>query len=432
MDRTFEQWLTWMESCHPVEIELGLQRCRTVLDRLMDSKLDCPIITVAGTNGKGSTLAVLEALARQSRLKPLLYTSPHILDYRERLKYNGHWLTKEQHIAAFEAVESARGDISLTYFEFATLAALKCAEQLSPDVLLLETGLGGRLDAVNVLDADIAIITTVDYDHQDWLGDDLISIAREKAGIVHPGKIAIVADPEFPEDIINEIESKTDFLLIANKNYHYQERKNQWSWQNSSYGPWQFSPLNFPVCNAAAALQAWSLIGFEIELTETLLQRALAGIDLSCRFDRLHSNPDVILDVAHNPQAIRSLVERLQKQSFEGQTHLVTGMLDDKNVEAGFKLLAEVTDHWYLTDLPSNRGRSANSLKQAIKDSEITENKLQCYPSPIEAYKAAYDNASSSDRIIVTGSFYTVAPVLDFFQKADHNSDNQQDPERKM
>jgi len=424
MHRTFEQWLTWMESCHPAEIELGLKRCRTVLDRLLEGKLNCPIITVAGTNGKGSTLAVLEALAKQANIKPLLFTSPHILDYRERLKYDGHWLTKEQHRAAFEAVETARGDISLTYFEFATLAALKCAEQLSPDILLLETGLGGRLDAVNVLAADIAIITTIDYDHQDWLGDDLISIAREKAGIIHPGKIAIIADPEFPKEIYNEIGSVTDSLLIAGKDFHSQQIQNQWSWHNPLYGPWQFTGLNFPVSNAAAAIQAWSLTAYGRELSASFLQRALANIDLPCRFDTLQSNPEVILDVAHNPQAIRSLVERLQKQSFQGQTHLIIGMLHDKNVEEGFKLLAEVTNHWYLTDLPIERGRTANSLKQAIKDSEISENKLQCYASPIEAYKAAYDNASSSDRIIVTGSFYTVAPVLDYYQKADHTSDN--------
>lgn len=425
MDRTFEQWLAWMESCHPAEIELGLQRCRTVLDRLLTTELKCPIITVAGTNGKGSTLAVLESLAKQSDLKPLLYTSPHLLDYRERLKYAGHWLSKQQHTAAFEAVEAARGEIPLTYFEFATLAALKCAELLAPDILLLETGLGGRLDAVNVLAADIAIITTIDFDHQDWLGNDLVSIAREKAGIVHQDKVAIIADPEFPEEIINEIKVVTDSLYIAGDNFHFQDEETQWSWENSSLGPWQFKQLTFPVCNAAAALEAWSLIGIGFDLNESFVQSALSGIDLPCRFDKLHSNPDVILDVAHNPQAIQALVDRLSRQSIAGQTHLVIGMLDDKNVEAGFKLLAEVTNHWYLTDLPSERGRTANSLKQTINDSEISQNKLQCHASPIEAFKAAYDNASCSDRIIVTGSFYTVAPVLEFFQQADHNSDNQ-------
>jgi len=422
--KTFEQWLSWMESCHPDEIELGLERCKGVLQRLLSSKYSFPIITVAGTNGKGSTIATLEALARNANIKPLVYTSPHLLDYRERLRYDGHWLTKEQHIKAFNAVEAARGAVSLTYFEFATLAALKCAEQLQPDILLLETGLGGRLDAVNVLPADIAIITTVDYDHQDWLGDDLISIAREKAGIIHENKTVIIADPDFPDEIIKEVQTRTNKLFIAADNYQYKDMGTEWRWNNNQYGPWQLPAVSFPVSNAAAAIQAWSLMPFGNQLTNDFVQQSLLNISLPCRFDILQQNPDVILDVAHNPQALYHLLEKLKAQPVDGQTHLVIGMLEDKNAAAGLEILKEIADVWYLTDLQSDRGRTANSLKQLINDSEMDKNQLKCYSSPIEAYKAAYENSTRKDRILVTGSFHTVAPVYSLFQIADNKNNN--------
>ena len=412
MSKTFKQWLTWMESCHPVEIELGLERCHRVLERLLNNNLTIPVITVAGTNGKGSTVAVLEALVKQAGLKPLVYTSPHFIDYKERLKFDGHWLTDAEHVAAFEAVEKARESEQLTYFEFATLAALKMAEQLPIDVLILETGLGGRLDAVNVIKADIAIITTVDYDHQDWLGDDLVSIAREKAGIAHKDKQVIIADPEFPPSIIEEIELRTDHVFIANRDFRHLDANNGWSWENSQLGSWSFDYFTFPFANASAALQAWFLLNANQELTESFAEQAFSKIALSGRFETVAQCPDVILDVAHNPQAFRVMSELLSKQSFNGKTHIILGMLDDKNAKACLTPLLALVDQWYLSDLQGSRGRSANNLKQLLNDSEIDGNQLQCYSSPLEAYKAACLSASKEDRILVTGSFYTVAPVL--------------------
>lgn len=422
MQKSFEQWLSWMESCHPEEIELGLGRCKRVLERLLTKRYDFPVITVAGTNGKGSTIAVLESLSRQANIKPLVYTSPHLQDYRERLKYDGQWLTKKQHVEAFRAVEVARNAEKLTYFEFATLAALKCAEWLQPDILILETGLGGRLDAVNILQADIAIITTIDYDHQDWLGDDLVSIAREKAGIIHQGKKAIIADPFFPEVVLNEIKLVTGKVQEAGKNYQYQENDHGWYWTNDNHGPWHFSALPFPVSNAAAALEAWSLLPFGVNLSETSVRQALSKIEISGRFEILKENPAVIIDVAHNPQAMCALTQQLEKQQFEGKTHLVLGMLEDKNAEVVIDILKEVIDYWYLTDLDTRRGRSANHLKQLINRSEIDKNQVQCYTSPIEAYEAAHEHSASKDRILVTGSFYTVAPVLNMFQIDNKNN----------
>jgi len=408
-----------MESCHPVEIELGLQRSQKVLERLLIKKLTLPIITVAGTNGKGSTVAVLEALAIQANKKVLTFTSPHFINYRERLRLNGQWLSEDSHIKAFEAVEFARNNEQLTYFEFSTLAAFKCVELIQPDLLILETGLGGRLDAVNLLEADIAIITTVDYDHQDWLGTDLESIAREKAGIIHTDKKAIIADPNFPKIIIDEILSRTDSISIADKEFKHIDHQNGWSWQNQQYGPWHFDYPTFPFANASAAIQAWCMLYDFEKLSESFIRSALSNIKLSGRFETVAEKPEVILDVAHNPQAFKNLLRLLSKHKIKGETHLVLGMLEDKNAKNCLKLLKSEIDQWFLSDIQGSRGQTANSLKKILSDSEIGLNKLQCYSSPVEAFKVAYDNASKDDRILVTGSFYTVAPVLELFQKSD-------------
>ena len=432
MHRTFKQWLSWMEKCHPVEIELGLERCNRVLKRLLITDFTFPIVTVAGTNGKGSTVAVIESLAREANIKPLVLTSPHFLDYRERLRFDGCWLTEQQHINAFECVELARQTESLTYFEFSTLAALKCAEILQPDLLILETGLGGRLDAVNIVAADMAIITTVDFDHQAWLGDDLESIAREKAGIIHENSIAIIADPNFPQLIINEIKLVSNDLNIANQAYQQFDKIDSWSWQNNKYGPWEFDFPSFPFANAAAAIQAWSLllerfpdmVAETVVLSEQFIRTALANIILVGRFDIVATDPLVILDVAHNPQAFRALRSSLDKHPVKGNTYVVLGMLVDKNVESCINSIKALVDRWYLTDLQTSRGHSANSLKQLFSHSEIDENRLQCQSSPEAAFRSAYANASKDDRIIVTGSFYTVAPVLELFQQSS------EEPER--
>jgi len=422
MTKSFEQWLSWMESCHPVEIELGLERSQRTLQQLLTKPLDIPVITIAGTNGKGSTVAVLEALAIEDGKKPLVYTSPHFIDYRERLRFNGDWLTKEQHTEAFQAVETARGSTPLTYFEFATLAAIRCAEQLQPDLLILETGLGGRLDAVNVLAADIAIITTVDFDHQDWLGDDLESIAREKAGIIHKNKIAIIADPTFPKKILNEIKSTTEQLYIAEQEFKHLPQQQGWCWSNANYGPWTFDYLSFPFANVSAAIQAWSLFDSTHKLTEKFLGSALQNIKLSGRFETIATKPDVILDVAHNPQAFRTQLNLLNEQKFTAKTHIILGMLKDKNASDCIRILKETVDYWHIAELDTPRGSSITEMIQLLRHSEIAENKLQCYSSPVEAYNTVLKQASADDRIVITGSFYTVAPVLALFQ--ERNQDN--------
>lgn len=421
MSKKFTEWLSWMESLNAAEIDLGLGRCRTVFNRLILKPFSCPIITIAGTNGKGSTVAVLESLALEAKLKPLAYTSPHFIDYKERVRFSGDLLTEQQHIDAFQAVEDVRMNEPLTYFEFATLASFKLAEMLQPDLLLLETGLGGRLDAVNIVDADIAIITTVDFDHQQWLGDDLESIAREKAGIVAADKIALIGDPLFPKVIIDEIASKTPHVYLAGRDFKHEQSGQSYLWQNEQYGEWSFKSLNFPFSNVSVALQAWSLMdGFQT-LTESFVFQALDNIQLTGRFDTIAVSPELIIDVAHNPQAFRIQSQLLKQKKKSGQTHLIIGMLDDKNIEACLEILKQNIDHWYFCDLPSSRNMSATQLHQVLKDSDIDGNRLKCYSSPIEAYQAANKRSSEEDIILVTGSFYTVAPILVLVREASSN-----------
>ena len=428
MAKSFEQWILWMETCHPNEIDLGLERCSIVLKRLQNKTLNCPVVTIAGTNGKGSTVAVLESLAIESKLKPLIFTSPHLINYRERVQFDGQWLSEEQHVKAFEAVEKARGKESLTYFEFATLAAIKCAEWLQPDILILETGLGGRLDAVNVLKADIAIITTVDYDHQDWLGDNIIDIAREKAGIIHKEKQVIIADDTVPQIIIEEIKQLTDNIYIKGKDFYLDELTDKWQWKDND-NCWEFDYLTFPESNAAAAIQAWKLLvklGFIAQDSAISNHKqfkntdnALKNMRLTARFETIMTEPKIILDVAHNPQAFQTQIQRLKNTAVEGKTHLILGMLSDKNTQQCIEILRPFIDIWYLATIDHVRGKSAEELDMLLTKDEIAESLSNNYKSPLDAYKAACDNASKNDRILITGSFYTVAPVLEYIQQ--HN-----------
>ena len=420
---TYEQWLSWIEQCHSVEIELGLDRCKRVLSNLLESTLDCKVITIAGTNGKGSTVSVLEALAITSGKSVLAYTSPHFLDYRERLRFNGDWLTKQQHVELFESIEKARGCEPLTYFEYATLSAFKAAELLKPDLLILETGLGGRLDAVNAIKADLAIITTVDYDHQDWLGDDLDGIAREKAGIIHADKVAIIADPDFPKVIIDEIAQTTANLHLANRDFEHQDTVDSWNWKNNHHGKWNFDNLSFPHANASAAFHAWTLLYQSSAISETLFQNALNNIQLTARFERFSKNPEVILDVAHNPQAFRTQATLLEKEIIRNKTQSKTiyilGMLSDKNTEQSILAIKNQVDIWCLTELETTRGSSVNTLQQILLDLGIAKNKINCFSSPENAFKDACNMAAHDDRIVVTGSFYTVAPILKLLNALD-------------
>ena len=400
---TLEDWLRYIERQHPQVIALGLDRVRQVSER-MKIGLQCPVITVAGTNGKGSTCAMLEAILRAGGYRTGLYTSPHLVRYNERVRIAGVEVKDEPLSEAFRAVEQARGQTALTYFEFGTLAAFWVFNQEKIEIAILEVGLGGRLDAVNVLDPRCAVLTSVGIDHVDYLGADREAIGREKAGIFRPGRPAVVAEPDPPGSVL---ESEADLLLIG-RDFGFIAEQTQWTY----WGPGgRRAGLAHPALrgsiqlrNAAAALCALDTL--ELPLAMQDVRRGLAEVALPGRFQVLPGRPQVILDVAHNVQAARNLAQNLAASGFAPQTIAVCGMLRDKDIAGVMRELAPRITRWHLASLPGPRGASADELEVALGSN------AEKFDSAKAAFSAALERAEEGDKIVVFGSFLTVGEVM--------------------
>ncbi len=411
---TLNEWLTWLEAGQNARIELGLDRVARVLERMGRQSLHCPIITVAGTNGKGSCVALLEAILSAAGYRVGVYTSPHLLKYNERVRVAGAPATDEALCAAFSRVDNARGDTALTYFEFGTLAAIEHFARTFPDAVILEVGLGGRLDACNVLDADVALVTRIGLDHQDWLGSDRESVAIEKAGIFRAGRPAVCGDPEPPATIETEARRIGATLYQSGSHFHFRMDFPDWNWWCDA-GRHEALPLpGLPgvhqAANAAAVLMVLELLADRLPVGRDALHRGLAEAALPGRFQVVAGTPELILDVAHNPQAAQALAELLRRRSCSGQTHVILGMLEDKDTGGFVAELQEVVDHWHLAGLSVSRGLSAQSLGQRLRDAG-------CHPSSesvgvTEAFQCVERSAEPEDRIVACGSFYTVAELL--------------------
>lgn len=407
--KTLDEWLRYIERQHPREIALGLERVNRVLERLR-IELHCPLITVGGTNGKGSTCAMLESILRAGGYRTGLYTSPHLVRYNERVRVAGVELEDAPLCKAFAAVESARGGVPLTYFEFGTLAAFQVFEQSRLEVLILEVGLGGRLDAVNVLDADCAVLTSVDIDHVDYLGPDRESIGREKAGIFRPGRPAVVADPDPPQTVVQAPGAK----LFLGKDFGFTAAQDQWTY----WGPrGRRGGLAYPALrgkvqlrNAAAALCA--LDALELPLAMQDVRRGLAEVELPARFQVLPGRPQVVLDVAHNVEAAKTLAENLFVSGYASETIAVCGMLRDKDIAGVLRSLAPRVTRWHLASLPGPRGASADQLESALGKAGAAK-----FASPTDAFVAASGRAGEGDKIVVFGSFLTVGEVMAWLKK---------------
>jgi dihydrofolate synthase / folylpolyglutamate synthase len=403
--RTLAQWLAYIERQHPKSIALGLERVSQVW-QAMAVRLACPVITVGGTNGKGSTCAMLEAMLRAGGYRTALYTSPHLLDYNERVRIAGAEAGDEALAESFAAVEAARGGVPLTYFEYGTLAALWLFAKESPEVVVLEVGLGGRLDAVNVLDADCAVLTSVGIDHVDYLGADRESIGREKAGIFRAGRPAVVADPQPPQSVL----SAPGRQLLLGRDFGYADQQTQWSY----WGPaGRRSGLAHPalrgatqVRNAAAAMCALDALRERLALGMQDVRRGLAEVSLPGRFQVLPGRPQVVLDVAHNPQAAQVLADNLAASGFAPETIAVCGMLRDKDTAGVLRALAPRVTRWHLASLPGPRGASADELSHHIHGDK------EKFSAPAEAFAAALKRAGENDKIVVFGSFLTVGEVM--------------------
>ncbi|KDN11038.1 MULTISPECIES: bifunctional tetrahydrofolate synthase/dihydrofolate synthase [unclassified Gilliamella] len=404
-------WLYYLEQLHPITIDLGLERVKAVAQRL-DLLQPAPyIFTVAGTNGKGTTCRTLEMILLEANLKVGVYSSPHLLRFTERVRINNQESSEQQTVKAFVEIEQARGDISLTYFEYATLAALYQFKQAKLDVVILEVGLGGRLDATNIVDADVAIITTIGIDHVDYLGDTRESIGREKAGIFKPKSIAIVGEPDVPESILNVAKAVNCSIYRVNSDWYYQQlNKDSWTFE-SKFKQYKNLPIaNVPLANAATAIAAISYSSLKI--TQNEITKGLAKSNLIGRFQIIQTSPLVILDVAHNPHAAAYLTQQLEKLKAEylqvGKVRFVVGMLKDKDIKSTLSILKG--DRWYCASLYGERGCSAEVLKQHLFNEG--EFNVSAFDTVSKAYQKAMQDAKEDDIIVVCGSFHTVSDVL--------------------
>lgn len=409
---TLAQWLTWQETLHPQAIDLGLERLREVLQRLGWSQPSAVVITVGGTNGKGSSVAFLEACLQAGGYQVGSYTSPHLLRYNERIRINGVQAADEAICRAFAHIDVARGDISLTYFEFGTLAALEIFREAQVDVMVLEVGLGGRLDAVNVLDADAALITSIDIDHVEWLGPDRESIGREKAGIYRSGRPAICADPAPPSSLLEHARQINASLYRYGQDYGFERQADTWTWWHRQN---RLESLPLPALmgthqleNAAGALMTLTTVAERLPLTPQTIHVGLRQARIEGRFQVIPGPVEWVFDVTHNPHGAAILARCLRERSCSGRTRAVLGMLTDKDMAGVAQALAGLVDHWYAASLQGPRGCAAEQLAAALKRTGIGE-AVSVFSCVDDACRAAAQEAVTGDRIVVFGSFYTVA-----------------------
>ena len=417
--RDLAGWLAYLETLHPKAIALGLDRVRSVRGRL-GAPIACPVVTVTGTNGKGSTSAMIEAAMRCAGFRTGLYTSPHLLRYNERVRVAGVEASDEALVDALNAVEDARTSggaaVPLTYFEFGTLAALHLFSRSGLDVLVLEVGLGGRLDAVNIFDADVAIVTSVDLDHQDYLGDTREAIGREKAGIFRPGRVAICGDPDPPASLVEEAARVGATLYVAGRDFAAIPEGAQWRYRGPGgdrYGlPHPALRGAYQLGNAACAIATIDALRDRLPVSAGALRDGLVGVELAGRFQVLPGRPARVLDVAHNPHAARALASCLASMGYQASTHAVLGMLADKDVDGVIAAMKGQVDRWTVAPLPGPRGATAQALADALVRAGVPAAAIRTAPDVATAWRAAVAEAGEADRIVAFGSFLTVAAAL--------------------
>ncbi|WP_140627891.1 bifunctional tetrahydrofolate synthase/dihydrofolate synthase [Methylibium rhizosphaerae] len=422
---TLDDWLAYCERIHPRTIDMGLDRVQTVLQRL-GLKFDVPVFTVAGTNGKGSTCAMLESILLQAGYRVGLYAKPHLVHFEERCRVNGRMVEADVLVPHFEAVEAARGEVSLTYFEFTTLVIARALSMAEVDVVILEVGLGGRLDAVNAIDTDCAIITSIDLDHTDYLGPDRESIGREKAGIMRTGRPVIVSDPVPPQSVKDHAQAIDADLWLFGRDFNYSGDKQQWSWagRNKRYNSMAYPALRGAnqLLNASGVLAALSAMHHRLPISAQAVRTGLALVELPARFQIVPGQPTLVLDVAHNPHAVAALANNLDQMAFYPRTFAVFGAMADKDISTLLTRMLPVVDGWYCTNLPTPRAATAEALVELVRSAEgearargaVLPARIDAsaHGDPRSALLAALEAADPADRIVVFGSFYTVGGVM--------------------
>jgi len=427
---SLNEWLQWQETLHPEEIELGLERVANVWQAMQSSAhspgFNCPVVSVAGTNGKGSSIAMLEAIYLAAGYRVGTYTSPHLYSYNERIRLNGEYATDDVIVDAFQVIDDARKqddhETSLTYFEFGTLAALHIFASAQLDVALLEVGLGGRLDAVNIIDADVALITSIDLDHQAWLGNTREDIAREKAGILRANKNCVISDPKTPRLIEKQATAMNCKCYMVGRDYSYQPEQGHWRWQA---GDKIRAALPQPALNgqqqlqnAAGLLMVVETLQSNLPVTQQAIRDGLISASLPGRFEIWPGNITTILDVAHNPAAAIALAESLKSYAGSRRVLCVFSILADKDVANVIKPLVPLVSHWSLAPVSTGRGMPIGQIKQELSTQLHAQKVNIMQPVQVEshatiqqAFAAANVHAKAGDIILVYGSFYIVAEV---------------------
>lgn len=409
---SLQQWLSWQETLHPSAVDLGLQRVGVIADRLSCTRPAKVVITIGGTNGKGSCQAILEAVLLRAGYRVGCYSSPHIIRYNERVRLDGEAVSDEALCEAFERVDKSRGDVSLTYFEFGTLAALDIMCRAQLDVAVLEVGLGGRLDAVNIVDADAALVSSIGIDHTDWLGPDRESIGREKAGIFRAGKPAVCGDAAPPESLCQEAARLGSMLRILGRHFYVRSSGRSWHWQGErqSYRdlPRPALPGAHQLANAASVLMVLEMLAEQLPVSRVAIEAGLKWVQLPGRIQILPGKVEQVLDVSHNAQAALALVDTLRHMPLAGSTHAVIGMMKDKDVRAFIQALHPEVTHWYPVGLPVARAMQAPVLAQLV-EAVTGVSQDAGFTSMTDALSMLRARVASGDRILVCGSFYTVA-----------------------
>ncbi|KHT09896.1 bifunctional tetrahydrofolate synthase/dihydrofolate synthase [Pectobacterium brasiliense] len=407
-------WLHYLEHLHAQAIDLGLERVKQVAEHLQLLQPAPTVFTVAGTNGKGTTCCTLESILLAAGLRVGVYSSPHLVRYTERVRIQGKELPEALHTQAFADIEAGRGAVSLTYFEFGTLSALQLFKQANLDVVILEVGLGGRLDATNIVDADVSVVTSIAIDHTDWLGNDRESIGREKAGIFRQGRPAVVGEPDMPGTIADVAAEKGAQLRRRGRDWEYSMQRETWSWQDKQRELSRLPLPNVPLANAATALAA--LHYSSLNVSEEAIRHGLQHAALPGRFQTVQASPRLILDVAHNPHAAAYLANRLAELPKTGKVRAVVGMLSDKDIAGTLAHLTPLVDAWYCAPLEGLRGATAQQIAEHLTRS-------QSFSDVVAAWKQAMSEAMEQDIVIVCGSFHTVAHVMEALDEEKANGE---------
>ena len=411
-------WLAQLQAAHPRAIDMGLERVQAVWQRLPASAQPMPlVITVAGTNGKGSSCAMLEAMCMAAGYRVGLYTSPHLVRFNERCRVLGEEIDDAALVQAMQVVEQARGDVALTFFEHTTLAVWHALRQIALDVVILEVGLGGRLDAVNVIDPDVSLITSIDVDHAEWLGDTREQIGREKAGIMRAGRVVVVGDPVPPSSVAEHAQHIGAQARWVGRDFSYGGDGQQWQWRGHQR---RLAGLAYPalrginqLVNAGAVLAVLEALHDRLPVPAQAVRQGLAQVALAGRFQMLPGQPALVLDVAHNPHAAAALAQNLDAMGYFADTYAVFGAMADKDIRAMVRHLCPMVQHWLCCDLPEARAASAADVAEHVRQTasgQVLE--VSCHATPVSALEQAMAMAQPTDRILVFGSFVTVGEVL--------------------